>query len=40
MIKLTSDEAIVGTIQHEMYELEQLREVFVLSKMGRMDAAD
>ena len=37
---LTSDEAIVAVLQHEMHELLLLRRVFMLSQSGTMDAAD
>jgi hypothetical protein len=36
---LESDEAIVAVFQHEMFELAELREVFMANK-GRMDASD
>jgi hypothetical protein len=37
---LASDEAIVGTFEHEMYELAKLRAVFVGCKRWRMGIAD
>jgi hypothetical protein len=37
---LTSDEGIVGVIEHEMYELRQFREVFELNRRRRMNGAD
>jgi hypothetical protein len=37
---LTGDESIIGVFQHEMYELESLREVFMQSAGRRMDAGD
>jgi hypothetical protein len=37
---LTSDEAIVAVLQHEMFELTELREVFVSSPQRRMSAID
>jgi hypothetical protein len=37
---LTGDESIVGVFQHEMYELELLREVFMASAERRMDTGD
>jgi hypothetical protein len=37
---LVSDEAIVGTFEHEMVELAEFREVFRRSRRWRMDATD
>jgi hypothetical protein len=37
---LTSDEGILAVFEHEMYELQQLREVFAARRRGRMDAGD
>jgi hypothetical protein len=37
---LTSDEAIVAVIQHEMHELSLLREVFTESQSDSMDGTD
>jgi len=37
---LTSDEAIVGVFCHEMYELAELRAIFLSSRRRRLDATD
>jgi hypothetical protein len=37
---LTSDEAIIGVLQHEMHELSLLREVFMRSKTRSMSGTD
>jgi hypothetical protein len=37
---LTSDEAIVAVLQHEMHELSLLRAVFLRSRKESMDATD
>jgi hypothetical protein len=37
---LTSDEAIVAVLTHELYEIQQLRRVFRNSPDGRMNASD
>jgi hypothetical protein len=37
---LTSDEAVVGVFQHEIYELSLIRQVFIQSEDGSMDGTD
>ena len=37
---LTGDECIVAVFQHEMFELAEFREVFMRSRLKRMNATD